>query len=339
MSMAVITNLANPSEGRLRPFDIRRDLNGVADLVELCFADTLDRDGQRYLRQMRDAARNTNFLHWATTVVEQPSLPLSGYVWEEDGRLVGNLSLVPFFVRGHRAYLIANVATHPDYRRRGIARSLTSRALEHAQAYHASAAWLHVRDDNDAAIRLYLSLGFQERARRTTWHSLPSGHEAFPAPFLPYANRVVVRSGGLRDWPLERDWIRQIYPPEIVWHLPLNLKALQPNLWGSLNRVFSGIQVRHWVALQGAATLAALAWQNLNSYADALWLAAPKNTAGPAITSLLALARQDLSPLRSLTLDFPAGWFAPEIRAAGFQAHNTLIWMEAPLPVARSLQK
>ncbi len=328
--MAVITDIANLSGGHLRPFDVRRDLNGVADLVELCFAETLDHDGQRYLRQMRDAARNTSFIQWASMVVEQTSLPLSGYVWEEAGQLVGNLSLIPFFLRGRRCYLIANVATHPEFRQRGIARALTSKALEHARAYRARAAWLHVRDDNDPAIRLYLSLGFRERARRTTWHSLPSGQETFPTPFLSPTYRVAVRIGSAQDWPQERDWIRQIYPPEVAWHLPLKLNALQPNLWGSLYRFFSGMQVRHWVAYRRETILAALAWQYMYTSADALWLAAPQETDGPVITSLLRSARQELSPRRSLALDFPAGRFGQDIRAAGFQIYHTLIWMEAP---------
>ncbi|MCZ7551960.1 MAG: hypothetical protein M5U05_05130 [Anaerolineales bacterium] len=29
-------------QGKLRPFDFRRDQGAVADLVELCFAETLD---------------------------------------------------------------------------------------------------------------------------------------------------------------------------------------------------------------------------------------------------------------------------------------------------------
>jgi GNAT superfamily N-acetyltransferase len=329
--MAVITNFMNPSGGLLRPFDVRRDLNGVADLVELCFSETLDRDGQRYLKQMRDAARNSSFLHWASAAVEQTSLPLSGYIWEEGGRLVGNLSLIPFFLRGQRCYLIANVAVHPNYRRRGIARALTSRALEHARVHRARAAWLHVREDNDPAIRLYLSLGFRERSRRTTWHSFPPGNPAFPTPYLPPVYPVTVLQGNARHVAQEQAWLRSAYPPEIAWHLPLNWNALQPGLWGLLNRIFMGVRVRHWVASRAETPLAALAWQNVHSHSDTLWLAAPPEVEGPAITALLRAARQDLPPRRPLTLDFPAGEFAQDIRAAGFAIHHTLIWMEASL--------
>jgi hypothetical protein len=53
---------SSTSSSGLRPFDVRRDLNQVADLVEQCFADTLDPDGQHYLGQMRAAAGNPAYL-------------------------------------------------------------------------------------------------------------------------------------------------------------------------------------------------------------------------------------------------------------------------------------
>src|SRR5512141_3092900 len=153
----------------VRPLNVLRDLSAVADLIELCFSPTMDNDGQRYLSDMRRASRDDSFLNWASHMTETASMPLMGYIWEQDGRIVGNASLIPFRDRGKRVYLIANVATHPDYRRRGIGRALTEQVTKHARAKNASAIWLHVRDDNPGAIMLYESLGFQEIARRTTW--------------------------------------------------------------------------------------------------------------------------------------------------------------------------
>ncbi len=64
--MAVMSEtLAFTSVGHLRPLDVQRDLLAVADLIELCFASTMDADGEQYLRQMRRAARDINFFHWA----------------------------------------------------------------------------------------------------------------------------------------------------------------------------------------------------------------------------------------------------------------------------------
>src|SRR5215210_7109726 len=102
----------------------------------------------RDLSDMRRASRDDSFLRWASRMTETASMPMMGYVWEQDGRIVGNASLIPFRDRGKRIYLIANVATHPDFRRRGIGKALTERVMKQARDKKASAIWLHVRDDN-----------------------------------------------------------------------------------------------------------------------------------------------------------------------------------------------
>ncbi len=148
-----------PPAGRLRPLDVRRDLMQVASLMESSFADTLDPDGQRYLSQMRAASRES-YPFWSSLAPAGTGMPPRGYVWEENGRVVGNLTMIPFFQARPRIYLIANVAVHPDHRRKGIARRLTARALQHARQREADAVWLQVRQENDGAIRLYTGMGF-----------------------------------------------------------------------------------------------------------------------------------------------------------------------------------
>ena len=116
----------------LRPLSIMRDLPAVADLIELCFSGTMDSEGKRYVQEMRRAGRDNSFIKWANRATETTSLPLTGYIWEENGDIIGNASLVPFRHNKQRIYLIANVAVHPSHRRKGIARALTERALQHA---------------------------------------------------------------------------------------------------------------------------------------------------------------------------------------------------------------
>ena len=164
----------------VRPLNILRDLPRVADLIEVCFASSMDSEGQSYVRQMRRASRDTSFMRWASNAIESASLPLSGFVWEQDGRIIGNASLVPFRHKGKRIYLIANVATHPEHRRKGIARALTEHAMQHARQRGADEMWLHVRADNPGAVQMYSDLGFVERAQRTTWRARKKG--IFPRP-------------------------------------------------------------------------------------------------------------------------------------------------------------
>src|SRR3972149_544443 len=102
----------------LRPLNMLRDLPAVADLIELCFSNTMDSEGQRYVQDMRRAGSDAGFLRWAARMTETTSLPLTGYVWEQDGKIIANTSLVPFRNKKQRMYLIASATVHPEYRRR-----------------------------------------------------------------------------------------------------------------------------------------------------------------------------------------------------------------------------
>jgi ribosomal protein S18 acetylase RimI-like enzyme len=328
--------LASSSEqGKLRPIDVRRDLNQVADLMEHCFADTLDPDGQRYLQQMRSAANNPSYLRWATMMSEGGAVPVSGYVWDEGGQVVGNLTIIPYYSIGRRYFLVANVAVQPEYRRKGIATSLTMKAIEHARQRGAQAVWLHVRADNEGATRMYRSLGFIERAQRTTWiwDSTSPRDYVVPgtkveAPSYPGISVQGRRSG---DWWLQRAWLEKNYPAALSWHLSLRYIALSPGLWGFLNRFLNDIQVRQWSAYRRNQLSGVLAWQSMLAYADSLWLATtPENEEG-VVGALLHHARTHLSSRRPLSLDYPADRAVTEIQAAGFRIHQTLIWMSMDL--------
>jgi ribosomal protein S18 acetylase RimI-like enzyme len=326
--MATITNIfpfsASAAE-HLRPFDVRRDLKAVADLVEQCFADTLDPDGERYLQQMRAAASNPGFLRFAAAASEWSSIPMSGYVWVEDGRLVGNISLISYNMLGRRQFLIANVAVHPDYRQRGIARNLTLQAIEHVRQRKIPSVWLHVRENNEAAVRLYTSLGFVERARRTTWYSQAAAPASAPASGV----RIVPRR--LQDWSLQRLWLARLYPPDLTWHLPLNLKALQPGLLGFSYRMLAAVAVRQFSALLDGRLIGVLSWQAASGFSDPLWLVTDRDFETLAAESLLRHFRQHFSSRRTLSLDYPAHHAALAIQNAGFQEHQTLIWMSLGL--------
>jgi ribosomal protein S18 acetylase RimI-like enzyme len=292
----------------------------VADLVEICFRDTLDPDGERYLRQMRQSARSP-FLSWLSLTMRLSHMPNGGFVWEQDGRLVGNLTLIPFSGRGFLHYLVANVAVHPDYRGRGIGRALTARALEFARQRGVPRVWLQVRQGNGPAIRIYESLGFKEMARRTTWFFKP--RTILPQP----PSDIQCLRPQARDWPLMKRWLRQSYPLELTWQLPIDLNNLRPDFWGSLYLSFSGAYVHQWAARRNGQLLGVLAWQSMPGSADSLWFGAPRETEDEALYALLSQSVNQLTPHRGLSLDYPVEQGAQALRAAGFQEYQTLIWM------------
>ncbi len=311
----------------IRPLNVLRDLPAVADLIELCFSSTMDNDGQRYLSDMRRASHDDSFLSWASHLNETASLPMMGYIWEENGRIVGNSSLIPFRDRGRRIYLIANVATHPDYRRRGIGRALTERSMNQARAKNASAVWLHVRDDNPGAIQLYEGLGFQEIARRTAWYAIPDHH--FPTS----QSDIQLTTHVQRLWSLQQDWLRRIYPDTMNWYHSWNFNALRPGFWNWLYLLMSDFNIKQWAAVRNDELLATLSWMPQGGKSESLYAATKpvgdEGLIGEALKQLLLQARRSLASYSSLTLDFPAGKFMEAIQAAGFRVRRTLLWMRA----------
>jgi hypothetical protein len=90
----MIARLASTQTGtqqHIRPFNPHRDLSELATLIELTFGQDLALTGSHMVRDMRQMAL------WGTMLnVAQRLTPfLSGYVWIEDGHLVGNVSLMP----------------------------------------------------------------------------------------------------------------------------------------------------------------------------------------------------------------------------------------------------
>lgn len=323
MSSVTIPVKTNEPHPHMRAMNMFRDLPAVADLIELCFASTMDNDGQRYVADMRRASRDDGFLRWASHMTESASLPLTGFVWEENGRIVGNASLIPFRDQGRRIYLIANIAVHPEFRRRGIARILTQRAVKYGWDKKSSALWLHVRDDNPGAIGLYQELGFQEVARRTTWTAKPD--PGIPKPDTE--TQIVPRHP--RFWSLQQDWLHRLHPDVLGWYRSFNLNSLRPGLMNWLYLLFVDMNVKQWAAVRGDRLLATLSWAPYGGRSESLIAAAGEGSGPEALVQLLIHARRELSGHSTLSLEYPAGEMTEAFLAAGFAERRTLLWMRA----------
>jgi len=88
------------------------------------------------------------------------------WVAEMGNRLVGILVLWMIVDEAH----IATIATHPDFRRQGIAKGLLAEALNSAYAEGAQSALLEVRAGNEAALKMYQDIGFEVVGRRERYY-------------------------------------------------------------------------------------------------------------------------------------------------------------------------
>jgi ribosomal-protein-alanine N-acetyltransferase len=158
--VAVIARRKTEASG-LRPMEPGRDLAGVARLIQTAFADELDRAGQAALREMRNMSRMGPLLWWLDRASGEFSELLSGFVWVEEGQIVGNVT-VSRAGSGSYRWIISNVAVAESYRGRGIARALMDAAHELIREWGGKVVSLQVRDGNAPAVHIYRTMGFEE---------------------------------------------------------------------------------------------------------------------------------------------------------------------------------
>jgi ribosomal-protein-alanine N-acetyltransferase len=126
------------------------DLNQVAQIERSCFADPWSEESFRRLLDVAPAI----FL----VALYPPAQKIVGYV-------VG-------FSVGEDAEIL-NVAVAPDCRGRGLAGQMLDAVLIQLGARGVRAAFLEVRESNEAARSLYRSRGFGEIGRRQRYYRRP----------------------------------------------------------------------------------------------------------------------------------------------------------------------
>lgn len=235
-----MTSVGYPTESLekgsgLRPVNLHTDLAPLADLIELVFASTMDEGGRTAIKEMRYLSKLGAGLNLLARMNELALGISLGYVWEEDGRLVGNVSIYPanWPKPLGPAWIVANVGTHPDYQRRGIARQLMLASLNLIRQRGGREVILQVDDDNYGAKRLYEQLGFVAERTWTTWR-LSSARAAY----LPYGGEgVFITRARPSEWAAEYALAQLVRPQErggIGWLKPLHERWFRAPLWKRL---------------------------------------------------------------------------------------------------------
>jgi len=102
------------------------------------------------------------------------------WVAESDGWVAG--MLVAWFIVDE--IHIATIATHPDFRKRGIGGKLLLHTLQSAKAEGAVSSFLEVREGNAAAIMMYRKFGYVESGRREGYYK-DNGEDAILMTLAP----------------------------------------------------------------------------------------------------------------------------------------------------------
>lgn len=319
MTAAVASRTRRHDEG-LSPTNTRRDMAGIADLMAISFGDNLDSISRRMIQGMQRLGR----LGWLGWLIGKLFLPPAayapGFVWRADRKVVGNASLMQVDRRARR-YVIANVAVHPEYRRKGIARSLVEACLERCSENYANELLLQVERDNHAAQVLYASMGFKAVTTRTKWvRSNSQGVRLDPGS-------VIVRNRRPDEWRQQYDMARRLSPEGVWWPYSNRIEYFRPR------ELADGLGLRgsiHWVAERDGSLIASLmARSGFEQGAWRLVLMVEPDVVGQVEEALLAKALPNLLPRRMpVVVEHEAGVAEEVFTKAGFEAERTLTWMK-----------
>lgn len=311
-------------------------MSQVADLVGQVFAAELDQRGRSALREMR-------WVGWFSPVLGGMlsmalfSETISGHVWVEGGRVVGNVTLQSVDQSGSR-WRISNVAVTPEWRGRGIARALVQATLREIAQRGGNWAILQVRAENRTAHQLYRDLRFEDVARSTAWR----------LPIPPRAGRAAHSDAGLEllrgrigaEWlALDRaarsqlaQWAEPIYPADYEL-------GLGQWLGEALGRATGVYPVTRW-GVRDAGRLVAVVEARAQPFAgyDTLRLAVHPEARGELEAALLAqglaaLARSDGQPV-CVEHDGEHQAALAALQAAGFHLQRDLITMRRAITPA-----
>jgi ribosomal protein S18 acetylase RimI-like enzyme len=249
----VITLPASQSGNGPRIINPNKDLPQLIELLRLVFSRELAAEGQQLFRNLPDS--HTPAVFWRFDPALARLSP--GYVWEIDDRIVGNVTLLP--TRSHNRYLVANVAVHPNFRQRGIARMLMGSIEEEVYQRQGSEIFLQVDHDNETAIHLYRSMGYEVRGSMSSWRTSASR-------VRDLALEVTGRQGFKDVRKFERNRWKEAYrldcdalPPDLNWPDALDSDAYKKGLWQRATDFINGRFEQTWMTVDGENNLSGLA--------------------------------------------------------------------------------
>ena len=327
--MIVTAPLQDQSKNGPRPINMNTDIPGVLKLLELVFGASLDAEGRKMFAGTANAAQSPAILWRLNPAAAKLSL---GFVCEENGRIVGNVTMLTTEMPGR--YLVVNVAVHPEFRRRGIARLLMKQVEKLVQQRHGNQILLQVVKQNSAAIELYNSLNYTTIGSMTNWTASVSRLRRLDLN-LDTAGPPI-RELKRQDWKAAYVLDRQVLHPDLHWPEQLKRDAYKSGWWVKIVDFLNGRQAETWVAATAQNQLVGLAsisseWGRSHEVALRVHPSWQGRLERPLLAKLIR--RMQYLPRRNVQIDHPDDdeLVNALLQEANFQPRRTLTHMRLNL--------
>jgi len=301
----------------IRPVEPRHDMAALAGLIEQAFSERLDASGRRMILGMKMFARAGSLGWFLGRWFLPPAAYPQGYVWEEDGEVVGNASLLP--VSGYQQrWVMANVVVKPEYQRQGIARELILASIEHARRSGGKRIILQVDRDNQGARTLYENLEFKTLSTRTTW--LRKGNGEWP--HADTQDQVRPRTSG--EWRGHWALAKRLHPEGLLWPFPaVALGKPKHWVWQEAGRLAGAVSIRPELERRLLRLMMVVEPEWREDIESGLLCEAMQESAAIVDNFILDYP----SDVAREKLDYPSDVAREKIERLGFKAIRELTWM------------
>lgn len=228
---------ANRYNNRPRPINLNKDIPQVVRLLESVFGETLDNEGRHLFSQVSNSSQPAMMWRFNPNMARLSP----GFVWDENGRIVGNVTLLP--TQTPRRFLVANVAVHPDFRRQGLAKLLMQAVHSAVSERRGEVILLQVVKDNHKAVNLYRNLNYQTIGSMTEWYVSLSRIRDLD---LTSQQQMPIRPLHRREWQAAYQLDLDCLHPDLNWPEPLKPNAFKTGLWQKISQFLNGRQQETW---------------------------------------------------------------------------------------------
>lgn len=319
----------------LRPVFLRKDLAGMAELIEICFGPTMDESGRAAVNEMRMISKYGTLMFLLNSLDHFMGGLEQGFVWIDQERLIGNTSVSRAnYPRAlGTGFIIANVAVHPDYRRQGVAQAMMRASLDLIRQKGGNFAILQVDATNEGARNLYTRLGFREERIFVRWHR--SLHLR-PPPRLDDLPFMTLRQPN--EWRAEYELAQLVRPNSrggLGWLRPTYPDFFRPSLLRAMGTFVTGQSEEHIIvrAEDERSLLGALRVTSSFGGADRFELLVHPAHQGQLEAPLINYALRRVNGYHSVIMEHPADDLAVTnlLTQYSFERRYTLIHMRYDL--------